>query len=164
MRRATILRCLAAWGLCLAACGAPGAPPEVATTAEPPEPPPPVSPPEPTAWPDMTHEQRLAHMRNVVMPAMKKVFLQHDAERFAEFGCKTCHGAGAADGRFEMPSADLPRLDPSGGFAAHKQADPAITAWMMEEVVPSMAEALGVPAYDAATHQGFGCFGCHLEK
>jgi hypothetical protein len=168
MRRATFLRCLApCGGLFLAACGGATEPPEVATTAEPPplSPPAPPSPaPEAAAWPDMTQEERLAHMRNVVMPAMKEVFLRHDAERFGGFGCTTCHGPGAKDGRFEMPSDVLPPLDPSGGFAAHKQADPATTAWMMNEVVPKMAEALGVPAHDSQTQEGFGCFGCHLRK
>src|SRR5690606_23241523 len=115
-------------------------------------------------WPDMTHEQRLAHMQSVVMPKMKEVFTGHDATRFASFSCATCHGPEAKDHNFEMPSPHLPALDPSDGFAAHKAADPATTEWMMTSVMPAMVEALGVAPYDPETHQGFGCFGCHQQK
>ena len=88
----------------------------------------------------------------------------HDAERFAEVGCETCHGPEPKQRRFEMPSDHLPRLDPTGRFAAHEKTEPEITAFMIDEVVPTMAEALGLPVYDPETKQGFGCFRCHLEK
>lgn len=165
MRRATVL-------LCLAACGSPAEPasaptPPAAPTEDAPRdavPSPEEAPREPVAWPDMSQEERLDHMRKVVMPAMKRVFQDHDAQRYATFGCPTCHGPGAKEGDFAMPSEALPRLDATDGFAAHRASDPTTTAWMMEAVVPAMAASLGIPRYDPATQTGFGCFGCHLEK
>src|SRR5690349_8290854 len=77
----------------LLACG--GAQPAPATPAEPGA--------EPAAdgaaagggdvWSDtMSDKEKGAFMKKKVMPAMSKVFKDHDAKEYAEFGCKTCHG------------------------------------------------------------------------
>jgi hypothetical protein len=39
---------------------------------------------------------------------------------------------------------------------------PAFTKFMMSKVAPEMASVLGVPAYNPATHLGFGCGNCHV--
>ncbi len=38
---------------------------------------------------------------------------------------------------------------------------PEVAKFMAENVEPEMASTLGMKPYDAATHQGFGCSGCH---
>lgn len=103
-------------------------------------------------------------MKNVVMPHMSELFRSFDQQRYVEVDCATCHGAGARQGDFRMPSADLPRLDPSERFAAHQAETPEMTRFMMEQVVPQMAELLGEHAYDPRKGDGFGCFDCHEKK
>ena len=116
-----------------------------------------------TPWHDLDEGQRLERMKTVVVPNMKAVFQRHDAEEFAEFNCATCHGAGAKQGQFEMPNAALPALNPADGFKVHMDELPNGTRFMMEEVVPEMAKALGESPYDPKTGQGFGCFECHTK-
>jgi hypothetical protein len=59
-----------------------------------------------------------------------------------------------------MPNADLPALDPTGGFAAH-QDDEEWLQFMGMKLVPTMVETLGVEPFDPTTRKGFGCFACH---
>ncbi len=73
-------------------------------------------PPADMAFKDMNADQRVAFMKLSVMPAMKAAFQEFDATKFADFTCKTCHGKGAADGSFEMPNPDLPRLPTAEKF------------------------------------------------
>lgn len=114
-------------------------------------------------WDGMGKEERINVMKTVVMPKMGELFKGHDAKKFKEISCKTCHGPGAKDGNFKMPNAGLPKLDPKDGFKKHMdKAHAGITKFMMEKVVPEMAGILGKPVYDPATHTGFGCGGCHV--
>lgn len=103
-------------------------------------------------------------MKNVVMPRMGELFRSANAQRYADMNCGTCHGSGARSGNFRMPSPDLPKLDPTDGFAAHQHEAPEVTRFMMEQVVPRMAELLGEAPYDPAKGAGFGCFDCHEKK
>lgn len=119
---------------------------------------------ETKAFHDMAPGERIDFMKNVVMPHMKEHFQSANAERYAEMNCATCHGAGAKQGHFHMPSPDLPALDPTDGFAAHRNAAPEVTTFMMEKVVPEMARLLGEEPYNPETGQGFGCFDCHQKK
>jgi hypothetical protein len=116
-----------------------------------------------TPWPQLDDGQRLERMKTVVVPRMKAVFQEHDAEHFAEFGCQTCHGAGAKQGRFKMPNPALPALNPTDGFKAHMDEHRNVTKFMMEQVVPEMAGALGESPFDPKTGEGFGCFECHTK-
>lgn len=116
------------------------------------------------AFHDMKQGERIAFMKNVVMPHMSEVFQSVNAERYGSMNCATCHGAGAKAGHFHMPSPDLPPLDATDGFAAHRAAAPEVTAFMMEKVVPEMARLLGESPYDPETGRGFGCFDCHEKK
>lgn len=90
------------------------------------------------------------------MPRMAKVFQAADPKRYANFGCKTCHGS-----PFKDPQHHLPRLTLKNGELTAFETDPEIAKFMAEKVEPEMAAALGLQPYDVKTHQGFGCEGCH---
>jgi len=117
----------------------------------------------PPAWPEMSHEQKITHMKTEVMPTMKAVFQGFSAEHFADFTCATCHGPGASEGQFEMPSPALPKLPPNGEFEPLMKEKPEIMNFMFE-VGPKMAASLGVEPYNPETHEGFGCYGCHQTQ
>ena len=104
----------------------------------------------------MTKDQQVAFMKKNVVPEMGPVFKAFDAKRYANFGCKTCHGP-----KFKEPDEFLPKLTLKGGELTAFKDKPEIAKFMAEEVVPHMAKALGLKPYDPATHQGFGCAGCH---
>lgn len=103
----------------------------------------PLAPLEPGAWEGMDFAGRSRFMSDVVMPTMRPLFVESDAERFASFSCASCHGQGAADGSFAMPSSDVPTLGgaPADADEAHKQ----MTDFMRNIVKPKMAELLGQP-------------------
>ncbi len=92
-------------------------------------------------------------MKQRVVPRMSPIFAQRDPERFAEIGCRTCHGKQADEGQFDMPSTDLPTLD-LDDLHTWKPRD---LAWMRNEVEPTMAALL-------SRTQGFGCGNCHITK
>jgi len=123
-----------------------------------------AAPPESMAFKDMNHEQRLAFMKETVLPAMKTSFQEFDPKKFAEFNCKTCHGAGAQDGSFKMPNPALPVLPSMDKFMAFAK-DPKHEPWvkfMAEKVKPQMAKLLQKPEFDPQTNTGeFGCTACH---
>lgn len=97
---------------------------------------------EPGAWQTMDFTARRRFMSEVVMPTMRPLFVESDAERFATFSCASCHGQGAADRAFAMPSTDLPSLGApaAGSDEAHTQR---MTDFMRNIVKPKMAELLG---------------------
>lgn len=80
-----------------------------------------------------------AYMKQIVMPRMTELLQQHDANRFAEVKCKTCHGDAKAH-HFQMPNPDLPPLDPTDNFAKHRAKDAAMVDFMMKVVEPEMAK------------------------
>jgi hypothetical protein len=130
---------------------------------------PPATPAEPAAaappsidWAGMTREQRLEHMKTVVMPKMKELMVAFDPKEFGDMKCPTCHGDGAKDKTFKMPNPKLPKLSFTDGFKKHMAKKPEITKFMMEKVVPEMATLLGTQPYDPKTQKGFGCAGCHV--
>ena len=110
-------------------------------------------------WADMEHDERMAHMAEVVLPRMQAVFEGHDPERFSTFGCATCHGSGANDGSFVMPNPALPQLDAANLYKKHRKATPDMVKLMWKHVEPTMGEALAVT-------YGFGgaisCHNCHV--
>ena len=113
-------------------------------------------------WKGMTKEQKTDHMKKVVMPKMAELLKGYDGKHWQNVTCATCHGEGAKAGKFEMPNAKLPKLSFTDGFKKHMTKDAKMTKFMMEQVTPTMKDLLGMPAYDPATHQGFGCGGCHV--
>jgi hypothetical protein len=115
-------------------------------------------------WAKMTNDQKMEHMQQVVLPKSEEMFKAHDAKRYKKVTCATCHGKGANQGKFKMPSPDLPKLTTTGKFEEELKKHPAMTKFMMEKVVPDTAKLLGMPPYDPATQKGFGCFACHQAK
>ncbi|RMG94623.1 MAG: hypothetical protein D6705_15660 [Deltaproteobacteria bacterium] len=111
-------------------------------------------------WAEKTHQQKMEFMGIYVLPKMSALFKEHDAERFKDFKCQTCHGDDMESVDFHMPN-DLYPLPTANTIEAAKEYDPEMTAFMMEKVVPTMVELLGVEPYDPATGKGFGCFSCH---
>jgi hypothetical protein len=110
----------------------------------------------------MSKDEEVAFMKKNVVPEMEPVFKGADATRYANFGCKTCHGP-----KFAVPKDFLPKLTfskegkliaPAGEKAAK------VAEFMGKEVVPHMATAMGLAPYDMATGKGFGCHGCHEVK
>jgi hypothetical protein len=148
--------------------------PESTGTADMPEPTAPEStgeapPTEPTTAPepakpkfdDMTHDQKMALMKDVVLPKATTLLQEHDAKKFADVKCTTCHGPGAKDGKFDMPNPKLPKLDSADSFAKHKKKSEKMLAFMMEKFTPAVAEAIGEPLWSPETPDGFGCGKCH---
>jgi hypothetical protein len=106
----------------------------------------------------MSEEERMAHMTTVVEPRMATLFQQFDAQRFGDFGCRTCHGTGADDGSFAMPNPELPKLDPTLFYREARKEHHAIADFMWKEVEPTMAEVLGLPRGE----KGIDCGSCHI--
>src|SRR4051812_47669194 len=84
--------------LAVAACGGKSSSPkEPAEHAQ-------AEPLAPGAWEGMSGKERASFMKNAVVPVMAEKFKAFDAQRFADVGCETCHGPGAKEGKFDMPS------------------------------------------------------------
>jgi cytochrome c553 len=113
------------------------------------------------AWPDMSHEERLALMKTTVFPQMKKAFQDFDAKDYADFTCATCHGPDIKKGKFDMPNPKLPKLDAKDGFKKMAAKHPKAMQFMKDTVAPTMAQLLGVPAWSPTNMSGFGCANCH---
>jgi hypothetical protein len=112
----------------------------------------------PGQWERMDHEARETFMENVVEPTMREKFQAFDPEGFAEFGCATCHGAGAADDSYKMPNPDLPQLH--GSLWEDPGDDKAIFEFMDQTVEPTMSDLLGIPP-KVRDQPGFSCGSCH---
>jgi hypothetical protein len=125
-------------------------------------------PPADMAFKDMNADQRMAYMKLTVLPEMKATFQAFDATKFAKFECKTCHGAGADDGTFEMPNPDIARLPATPEKFAEYAKDPKHGPWlefMGTKVKPQMAKLLKMTEFDPATNTGdFSCHGCHMSE
>src|SRR5262245_1881633 len=83
-------------------------------------------------------DQKIQFMKQTVMPTMKPLFQGHDAGKFKNFGCKTCHGPDADQGQFHMPNDHLPKLNFSN-MSKFQQHD---IEWMKNEIKPTMARLL----------------------
>lgn len=121
---------------------------------------------EPTAYEEMTFQQRDAFMRDVVLPQMTKTFVAFDA-KFANMDCKTCHGDGATDGSYAMPSPQIAPLPGSEEAFEEYVKDPEHARWsqfMLDQVWPQMATLLQVTKFDPmANPTGFSCSNCHTH-
>jgi hypothetical protein len=106
---------------------------------------------------DMPTKDKATFMKKKVQPAMAKVFQDHDAKKYANFSCKTCHGADMKP----KPVDALPELHFKDGKLEEEAKQPEMFKFMHEQVVPKMAELFGKQPYDPKTNTGFGCNGCH---
>ena len=158
MPTSSLLRGLAAVGLIAslslsAACGGPPAsgPPSSPRNADP------GAAPAPASWSkEMTQDQQMAFMKTNILPAMGPVFQSHDATKYADFSCNTCHGPA-----YKNPHDYLPRLTMKDGNLTAFAEKPEVARFMAESIAPKMAASMGLPPYNMQTHQGFGCGGCH---
>jgi hypothetical protein len=114
-------------------------------------------------WDTLDDETRAKFMKNVVLPDMKAKFQAFDAEEFAEFDCKTCHGSGVDSGKFEMPNPELPALT-MAEIQTPDEDHKAIVEFMSTQVKPGMATLLGVAEYSQDNPNGFGCMHCHTME
>lgn len=118
---------------------------------------------EPT-WAERDFDERFRYMNDVVLPAMKDIFEAYDPERFAGFTCAHCHGPDAATLDYAMP-AFLPALPLEGTLEAAEARDPEMTAFMLDEVFPTITLLLDEEKFDHETApDGFRCTRCHLVE
>jgi cytochrome c553 len=108
----------------------------------------------------LSHEQRISFMKQVVVPEMRAMFQRFDPVEFAEFDCQTCHGPDVKKGEFEMPTAALPKLN----FQDPAKMDAKVAEFMKTQVTPAMARLLQEPMYTPQNPKGFGCLGCHTME
>lgn len=108
----------------------------------------------------LDHDQRFDFMKQVVVPTLGPMFKRHDAKKFAEFGCRTCHGGGADRGEYHMPNDKLPKLDLTD-LSKYQQRD---IEFMQNEVKPTMAGLLRQPEQTPDNEDGFGCLECHPKE
>jgi len=106
---------------------------------------------------DMSDKLKADFMKKKVVPPMAKTFQAFDAQKYSDFGCKTCHGADFK----EHPDDYLSTLHMKDGKFVEAEKNPAMAKFMMEQVAPQMAEIFGMKPYNPETREGFGCGGCH---
>jgi len=117
-------------------------------------------------WSKMDENAKKKYMKSTVLPEMKKLFVAVDKKHYAKMNCQTCHGEKAADIKFKMPSAELPKLPQptdQAGFMALQQKKPEVVKFMGTQVKPTMAKLLGKPEWEPNNPTGFGCYGCHTK-
>lgn len=116
-------------------------------------------------WAEKTRAQRQDYMGIYVLDRMANLFRQWRPDEYAGttgFRCQTCHGE-----NFDKPPVDfhMPRvafpLDPTDPIGSAMRYDEEAAKFMVEKVVPTMAELLGEKPYDPKTKQGLSCFRCH---
>lgn len=142
----------------LAACSSTGPAPEAHEAAT-------KQPIKDIAWKDMSKQERGSYMKDVVMPAMKPLFVAFDA-KYADMNCTTCHGKAAVeDHSFKMPNPEiLPLPTTHEGFEKLGAEKGAMMKFMGEQVKPKMAELLGLPQWEPTRQDGFGCYACHTMQ
>ena len=102
-------------------------------------------------------------MAEAVLPYFRALFQEYDPERYADFGCGTCHGADMHERAFAMPNPELMPLHPSGTEEQRRMVEehPRMVRFMFNHVVPAARAAVDGAPYDPETREGFGCFSCH---
>jgi hypothetical protein len=112
----------------------------------------------------MTWEDKHATMTWGVLPRMARLFQRHRGAKEADLTCRACHGADAEEVAYKMPHG-LPALDPRHlPDPRSSDAEGRMAKFMIDEVMPEMADAIGVAPGDPATGSGFGCFTCHPAR
>lgn len=114
-----------------------------------------INPPD-QPWEQMSHEEKEFDMIGRFHPVYRELFQNQDAERWAEFGCETCHGPDMQERNFEMPATHLPPI-PEPGSERYNRARGVLTAMyeFMEQTTENMGTMLG--------EDDFTCYGCHPQ-
>ncbi len=113
-------------------------------------------------WKEMSLDQRKAHMKKEILPRAAELFGSWRPDRFASVDCTLCHGQNAKSGKFQMPTAHLPRLSGKLLLGPEFEKYPDTTRLKLDRLVPMMAETLGKKSFSIITRRGFGCYSCHL--
>ena len=116
-------------------------------------------------WDKMSFAEHKKYMKATVLPEMKKLYVGFD-KKYKSMSCATCHGGKAAENKFKMPNAELPKLPaPTDrpGFMALSQKEPEAVKFMGTQVKPAMAALLNLPEWAPTNPKGFGCYGCHTS-
>ena len=109
-------------------------------------------------WAQMSFDQRKKFMSKHVFPQMKTSFANYDAQLFKGFKCETCHGD---DKTFAMPNEGIYALPANDPITSALEYDEKMTRFMIDDIVPQMAEMLGTTTWSPETPDGVGCFTCH---
>jgi hypothetical protein len=114
------------------------------------------------SWADLDRDERIVFMTEEVEPTMREIFIGFDATRFAAFGCPSCHGPTPEQSDYAMP-AFLGPLPLEGTLEAAEMRNPEMTAFMLDEVFPTMAALLDEEKFaEVEAPDGFRCVRCHL--
>jgi len=113
-------------------------------------------------WAEMNPDQRKAYMGKVIVPKAGAVFRSWRPDRYQEINCTLCHGQNALKGNFHMPTDHLPRLSGALLLGPEFEKYPETTRLKLDQLVPTMSEALGLKSFSIVTRSGFGCYSCHL--
>lgn len=115
-----------------------------------------INPPD-KPWAEMTHEEREWDMIGRILPIMKEVFGEHDAERFAPatYGCATCHGEDGPEREYAMPPTASYPVPPAGtpAYENMQRIFGPMVAFMEERVTPTMGTLVG--------NEEYTCHNCH---
>lgn len=107
-------------------------------------------------WADMSHEDREWYMVGKVLPIMKELFAEHDADRWGEgYDCASCHGEDGPEVEYAMPPASSYKVPEPGSeaWASMEGIFGDTVTFMADTVTPTMGTLLGVDDYT--------CFHCH---
>ena len=107
---------------------------------------------------DMDKDERLEFMGLTILPEMAQLWKEFDPEVAGDFGCQTCHGDDMKEVSYKMPNG-LTALDPADPIASGNSYDEDTTKFMLEKVVPRMAELM---QQEPVTE--FNCFSCHDKE
>lgn len=113
-------------------------------------------------WDEMDTDQRITHMKNVVLPRASELFREWQPKRFDNVSCNLCHDTGSKTENFHMPTDHLPRLSGDWTLGPEREKYPDTTKLKVDRLVPLMSDALGKKPFSIITRRGFGCYSCHL--
>ena len=116
-----------------------------------------ITPPEEKPWEEMNAEEREWYMIGKVLPIMKEVFGEHDAERWAPstYGCATCHGEDGEENGYHMPLQSSYPVPPAGTpqYENMERIFGDMVTFMEDRVTPVMGTLVG--------NEEYTCFHCH---
>lgn len=113
---------------------------------------------QPGPWETLSYDDRNQFMLRLFEPAMRELFVEHDAEAWADFDCESCHGEDPEAIDYAMP-VDITPLT-FDDIPVEDIEDPerrATGLWMDEEVLPLMAELFE----QEMVLEGASCLDCH---